>query len=154
MYTYCSGDIFSSKHGIFVRNDDKILYSAIILANGGGTSIHEQSYYIGNDTIIICCGDTLFSLTLLELKLNWKIKIDDVTAFAIYKMNNDYIIHGGLAISRVNNDGKIIWQQYGSDIFVTAEDVPFYFDIIDNYIYTISWDGRKYKFNYDNGEGE
>jgi hypothetical protein len=43
--------------------------------------------------------------------------------------------------------------KYGSDIFVTYDE-SFYFDIIDNNIFTISWDGRKYKFNYDDGEDE
>ena len=146
-------EYYSSKFGIIVKKNDKIISSAVISAHGGYTSLNDSNYIIEDNFIIICCGNTLFSLTLPELKLNWKIEIDEVTAFRIEKMNNDYIIRGELAISRINKEGKIIWQKYGSDIFVTYDE-SFYFDIVDNNIFTISWDGRKYKFNYDDGEDE
>jgi outer membrane protein assembly factor BamB len=147
-------DNYSSKFGIVVKENYKIINSAIILASGGYAGPPGEGRYVIEDNfLIICCGDTLFSISLSELKLNWKVKIDDVTAFDINKMNNDYIIRGELAISRINKDGKIIWQKYGSDIFVRIDD-KFYFEIIDNNIFTISWDGRKYKFNYDDGEDE
>jgi hypothetical protein len=147
---YCSGEsnLYTSKHGIIIKNDAKILSSAIILADGASTIIHKNSYYIEENSIIICCGNTLFSLKLFELKLNWKIKIDDATAFGIYKMNNDFIIHGELEITRINKNGEIIWQKSGSDIFVTI-DGKSDFKIINNKIHIESWDGRKYKFDYD-----
>jgi hypothetical protein len=145
-------DYYTSQHGIFVKNNDQILHSAIVFGKGGLTSVHKNSYCIEDDSIIICCGNTLFSLKLFELTLNWKIKIDDVTAFGIYKMNNDFIVHGELQISRINKDGKIIWQKNGSDIFLTINGQND-FEIIDQKIYVESWDGRKYKFDY-NGKDE
>ena len=63
-----------------------------------------------NNSIIICCGNALFSLSLPELKLNWKKEIDSSTAFEIFKMNEDYIIHGELEISRIDKYGNILWQ--------------------------------------------
>lgn len=141
-------NLCTSKHGIIIKNNNEILSSAVILANGGGTTVHKNSYYIEENSIILCCGDTLFSLELFELKLNWKTKIDDATAFEIYKMYHDFIIHGELSISRINKNGKIIWKKYGSDIFVTI-DGKNDFKIINNKIFAESWDGRKYKFDYD-----
>jgi len=152
MVKYSSGDYITSKHGIIIKNDEKILYSAILFGSGGGTTVHKNSYIIEDNFIIICCGDALFSLTLFELKLNWKTKIDDSSVFAIYKMHNDFIIHGELEISRIDKNGNIIWQNSGSDIFVTLDgnnDLK----IIEDNIYVESWDGRKYKFDY-NGNDE
>ena len=146
-------EYYSSKFGIIINNNDKIINSAIIWGHGGYTSLSYGNYIIEDNLIMICCGNTLFSLSLPELKLNWKIEIDEVSAFEITKMNDDYIIRGELAISRISKEGKIIWQKYGSDIFITWDE-DFYFDIIDNNIFTISWDGNKYKFNYDDGEDE
>ena len=103
MFEYSFYDTFiTSKHGIVVKNNDIIIYSAILLGNGGPTGIHEKAFLIDNNSIIICCGNALFSLTLPELKLNWKKEIDDASAFGIYKMNSDYIIHGELEISRID----------------------------------------------------
>ncbi|MHC6201995.1 hypothetical protein ACYULU_02225 [Breznakiellaceae bacterium SP9] len=141
-----------SKHGIIIKQNDKIINSAIVFGNGSSTTVHKHSYYINDTVIIVCCGNSLFSLTLPELQLNWKIEIDEATAFGIYKMNDDYIIHGELTINRIDTKGKIIWKKYGSDIFVTMEGQND-FKIGENFIYVKSWDGRKYKFNY-NGKDE
>jgi len=67
-------------------------------------------------------------------------------------MYNDFIIHGELEITRINKNGNIIWQNSGSDIFVTL-DGDNDLKIIENNIYVESWDGRKYKFDY-NGNDE
>jgi hypothetical protein len=147
MVEYFSGNYYSSKHGILVKDNKQILFSAIVLGSGGTTSVHEKSYLIEENTIFICCGNSLFSLTLLELKLNWKVKIDDATAFGIYKMNDDFIIHGELDISRINKNGRIIWQNGGSDIFTTMDGYDF--EIIENDIFVKSWDGRNYKWDYN-----
>ena len=41
------------------------------------------------------------------------------TAFEIFKIENGFIIHGELEITRIDNDGKVIWQNGGADIFVS-----------------------------------
>ena len=152
-FEYFSDDSneYTSRHGIFLRNKTTILNSVILLGSGGCTGIHENSYCIDDNVIILCCGDSLFSLTLPEFKLNWQIKIDSATAFGIHKMKNDYIVHGEFEISRINKYGKIVWQKTGSDIFTTI-DGKNVFKIIENYICVKSWDGREYKFSYNGYE--
>lgn len=142
-------EYLSSKHGILIWEDNKIVNSAVVLSSGGSTTILNDSYHIDNNFIIICCGNSLFSLSLFDLQLKWKTEIDWVTAFSITKMNDDYIVWGECTISRIDKNGKVIWKKEGSDIFVTLdiERCPFY--IHDNYIFAESWDGGKYKFNYD-----
>ena len=143
---------YNSRFGIIIKKSDKILNSVIILGDGGYAGPPDNSRYIIEDNfIIICCGNTLFSISLPSFELNWTKEVDFATAFEIYKMNDDYIIRGELTITRIDKNGEIIWQKYGSDIFVTP-DSSFYFKIIGNNICTISWDGREYKFDYNNGE--
>jgi hypothetical protein len=131
-------------------DNNVLITNAILLGTGGATGIHKNSYYIQNNSIIICVCNFLFCLSIPELKLLWKSEVDWATAFGIYKMQEDFIIHGELEISRINQNGKIIWQHSGSDIFV-LENGKECFKIKGDLILAESWDGRKYKFNY-NGE--
>ena len=41
----------------------------------------------------------------------WRTQADQATCFEIYKYEDSYIIHGEFEISRLDKDGKIIWQQ-------------------------------------------
>jgi len=140
----------STKHGIVIKDkNNQIFSSAIMLASGGATGIHERSYIIENNRVLLLCvSNWLFSLTIPILELNWKKEIDSVSAFGIYKMNDDYIVHGELEISRINKNGTIIWQNSGSDIFVLPNGINNFY-IKDNKIYTQSWDERKYCFTYE-----
>jgi hypothetical protein len=126
-FSNCDGD-YCTKIGIKVKKNDKNINSAIICSYGG-SPLNNSTYVIENDAIIICCGNSIFSLKLPGLKLNWNVEVDESMIIGMKKMNNDYIIHGEQAISRVNKDGRIIWQKYGSDIFVTCDS--HYFDIND-----------------------
>ena len=147
-------EYYNSKFGITIKENDKILNSAIILGAGAYSGPPDNSRYtIEDNFMIICCGNALFSILLPSFGLNWVKEVDPGTAFEIYKMHEDYIVRGEEAITRINKHGEIIWQKYGSDIFVTPDN-DFYFKIIGSSIYTISWDGREYQFDYDKGEEE
>ena len=138
----------TSKHGIIIRDQDKIVKSLIILSSAGGTGIHKNAYIIEENDILLCVGDCVYKISIPELDIAWKTKVDDSTAFEIYRYKSDFIIHGELSITKINNDGKISWQEYGSDIFVT-ESGKDNFEIRDDLIYAKSWDGRKYCFDSD-----
>ncbi len=138
----------SSKHGIVVRSDGGIVKSLVILSSGGATGIHENCFVQVDRNIYLCAGDSIYKIEIPELEISWSVKIDDATAFQIKKIHDDFIVHGELAISRLNQAGKIIWQNYGSDIFV-SETGEMEFEIRDDLIYARSWDGREYCFNFD-----
>lgn len=118
MYTY----EFGSKHGIRISCNGEKIRSAIISGHGGQTGIHVKSYSIKNDAIFICCGSSIYSLTIPSLKLNWTKELDMVTCFGIYEFENDFIIHGEIDISRLTPGGDIKWQFSGRDIFVNIEN--------------------------------
>ena len=44
-----------------------------------------------------------------------------MTCFGIHFLDEDYVIHGELEITRLDKDGKIVWQYIGRDIWTTPE---------------------------------
>jgi hypothetical protein len=139
---------FASVYGIRIFQNDILIKSAVIGSIGGGTAIHNTSTIIENDRILVCCSDTVFCLSLPDLFLLWRTKADQVTCFEIYKYKDSYIIHGEVEISRLDNNGKILWQQSGADIFTTCNGKDSFF-ITDNFISATDWENKKYKFDFN-----
>lgn len=140
--------VFPSVFRIEIYKDDKLLKSAVIGSIGGGTGIHDTSTIIEKDRLLICCSDTVFCLSIPDLTLLWRTKADQATCFEIYKYQDSYIIHGELEITRLDKDGKILWQQNGADIYTTLDGKDS-FVITDNFILATDWANRKYKFDFN-----
>lgn len=111
--------VFPTLIGIKVFKDYTLLKSAIIGSNGGGTGVHETSVIHENNRLLICCSNRVFCLSMPDLTLLWRTQADDATCFEIFKYQDSYIVHGELQISRLDKDGRIIWQRNGADIFTT-----------------------------------
>ena len=139
---------FPTQIGIRIFENNKEISSAIIGSIGGGTGIHTTSQIIENKEIIICCSDSIFNLSIPSLELNWKTKADQATCFEIYKYQDSYIIHGEMEISRINNNGEILWSNSGADIFTTINGKND-FELTSNYIKVIDWENREYRFDYN-----
>jgi len=142
-----------TKFGIKTFEDGIELNRAIIGAEGGASGLHKTSQIIEHNRILICCSDSIFCLDLPTLNLIWKTKVDEATAFEIYKVDNGFIIHGELEITRIDNNGKIIWKNGGADIFVTPNGKDD-FEIKDNFIKATDWENRIYKWNLNGVEIE
>ncbi|MBS1532077.1 MAG: hypothetical protein JSU01_17380 [Bacteroidetes bacterium] len=128
---------------------EDVLKTTLINSDGGGTTVHKTSFIVNQNKIIICCGDSLFCLTLPELSLLWRTKADTATCFEIFAHKDNYIVHGELEISRLDQNGQILWQQSGADIFVAQDSSEDNFRLTDNYIIATDWEGRKYKWDFD-----
>jgi hypothetical protein len=139
---------FTSVFGIKIFQDKTLIKSAVIGSIGGGTAIHDTSTIIENDRLLVCCSEAIFCLSIPDLALLWRTQADQATCFEIYKYQDSYIIHGELEISRLDKDGKILWQQSGMDIFTTLDGKDS-FVIADNYILATDWENRKYKFDFN-----
>ncbi len=137
--------------GIKVLENAETIYSAIIGSEGGATGIFENSVIIEEDKVLICCSDSVFCLSLPELKILWKTKTDEITCFGLYKKDDFYIVHGELAISKLNNQGKILWQNGGADIFVTISGEND-FEMTKKLIIAKDWNNKIYKFDFDGNE--
>lgn len=134
---------------VWIYQGDSVIKSALIGSEGGGSGVHRTSQTLGQDCIVVCCGDSIFCLSIPELSLIWSTKADDATCFEIFPYKDDYIVHGELAISRIGNDGSVLWEQTGADIFTTLEGKPDDFLITPDYILAKDWDNRIHKFDFD-----
>ena len=141
----------STKFGIKIFENGIELNSALITAEGGASGLHETSQIIENNRILICCCDSVFCLEIPTLNLFWKTKVDFATAFEIYKVDDSYIIHGELEISRIDKNGQIIWNNSGGDIFTTPEGTNT-FEITENYIKALDWNKNVYMWDFDGNE--
>jgi hypothetical protein len=138
----------SSQHSIAVRNGDDVLRSCILLTDGGATGIHEYSALIHDRSCIIAVGPFMCSLQLPSLELSWKTEVDSATCFGVYysAKHNCFISHGELEISRVEPDGKVLWQTGGADIFTNG------FELHDNHVEAVDWNDKRYRMKMDTGE--
>ena len=136
----------TSKHGIKISIGGQIISSAIICGTGGATGIHDNSFLIKNDNLLICCCDTVYSFNLPILTLNWKKELDQATCFAIYQFKDDFIIHGELEIKRIDKNGQVKWNFSTKDIFVTPDGSES-IKLTDDKIELTDWDGDKYILN-------
>jgi hypothetical protein len=139
---------FPTKIGLRLFENGNLYQSAIIGSIGGRTGIHENSQIIEEDRLLVCCSDSIFCISIPELELIWKTQADQATCFEIFKYRDSYIVHGELEISRLDYNGKILWQQSGADIFTTEEGIDD-FEITELYIRVTDWENRTYKFDFD-----
>ena len=57
-----------------------------------------------------------------------------------------------MEISRIDKNGKLLWQKGGCEIFTTLEGNGNDFYITDNYIFATDWDYNTYSFDFDGNE--
>ena len=140
--------VFPTMFGIKVFKDNQLLKSAIIGSIGGGTTNHRNAVIFESNRFLICCSDTVFCLSIPDLTLVWLTQADQACCFGIFKYQDNYIIHGEFEISRLDKEGKIIWQQSGADIFTTISGTND-FELTQDYIMATDFENRVYKFDYN-----
>jgi hypothetical protein len=141
----------TSKHGIRISKDGDELRSVIICEFGAGTTVHDNSALVTNDSILICCSNKVYSLSIPDLKLNWKKRFDPATCFAIYTFKQDFVVHGELQITRIDKDGNEKWSFGARDIFVTPDGKDS-IELFGDKIKLRDWEGYDYLLNEDGKE--
>lgn len=142
----------ASKHGIKVSVNGKVISSCLVTSSGGATGIDTASSLINKDRLFVCCGYCVFCLSVPDLELKWEIKADDAACFQIFKIRNDYLVHGETQISMLTSDGRIKWQFSGQDIFVVTGRAGKALIIEDDRIVLTDFNGRRYVLDYDGKE--
>ncbi len=138
----------TTKIGVKIFENITEFNSAIIGADGGASGLHKTSQIVEPNRILICCSNLVFCLEVPTLNLIWKTKVDKITAFEIVKIEGGYLIHGELEITRIDDCGKIIWQNSGADIFVSPNKDN-NFEVQDNFIKVTDWNNKSYIWNLD-----
>lgn len=148
--TFISGEksALTSLIGIEVFEDKELKSSCIIGSEGGGTGITGNTTLISFGGLVVCCSNTVFKLTIPDLNLEWKTISDSATCFGIHYLDKDYVVHGELEITKLDKDGKIVWQQSGRNIWTTKEGNED-FAVYDNHILARDWDYSIYKFDFN-----
>lgn len=90
-------------------------------ADGGVAGVHQNTAFVNNKALWICCASWLYKLSFPDLELLWSVKGDAFSCFGIYPYEDDCIVHGELEISRVNSDGEKLWSRGGLDIWTTID---------------------------------
>ncbi|MCK8143367.1 hypothetical protein MW871_16035 [Flavobacterium sp. I-SCBP12n] len=150
-YLETENNYISTYFCIKLFENEKLIKSIVIGSEGGKIRISENIKVIEENRIIICCGNKIFCLSLPELKLMWKTKADDICCFEVYKKSDFYIVHGEIEISKLDNNGKILWHKSGADIFTPLKGADI-FELNEKYIIATDWENRIYKFDYDGNE--
>lgn len=138
----------TSKHGIIIRKNGEEINSCVVVGAGGRTSISQNSSIMDDDQLLICCGNKIFCLNIPSLTLKWDIQVDQVTCFQIYPLDDDYVVHGELEITRLDRNGNIKWQFIGSDIFVSLNEEEV-FRLHNDYISLFDFSNLKYKLDFN-----
>ncbi|GEP52808.1 hypothetical protein FNO01nite_34800 [Flavobacterium noncentrifugens] len=143
--------ILPSIFGIKIFENDNLVNSAILGVGGGATTIHQGSLVVSKNRLQICCGNFVFCLSIPELKIIWKTQADEITCFGIYKIDEEFIIHGEMQISKIDKNGNIVWKFGGRDIFVTIDGKD-NFSITNNIICVRDFQNYIYKVDLDGNE--
>jgi hypothetical protein len=137
-----------SLHGIKIYKNEQLIASALVASCGGGTGVYENSVLIDDKNILICCGNSIFCLDVLSLKLLWRVNADIATCFEIFAIPNGYIVHGELEITKLSKIGNIDWQFGGADIFV-RQNIAGGFEIKESSIVATDWNNDVYEIGFD-----
>jgi hypothetical protein len=138
----------SSKHVIRVLKEGKIIKSAILIGTAGATIIDENSTILDEDNLVVGVSNYLFCLKIPDLGLKWKVEVDTACCLEVFKINDGYIVHGELAISKVSKGGRIEWRAGGKDIFVTVDGSDS-FEVKKEYIYAKDFEDNTYKIDFN-----
>ena len=147
-YVNEEGYKFTTQIGIRLYHNDELYKSAIVKSTGGASGVHETSQIVKDNNLAICCAESVFNLSIPDLKLNWLTKADWATCFQIFRHQDDYIIHGELSIARISENGEVVWQNGGADIF-TSLDGKDVFKLDKTSIEVKDWNNNIYKFDLD-----
>ena len=145
----CTGGFCpSNKVGLQCRNDDVVFASILLLGGGGSTGLGEHTAAINGDSLFVGCGDSVLSIALPMLRVNWKTICDQVACFEVFynKTHNCIIVHGELEISRIETNGTKTWSTSGNDIFSGS------FCVLDDHIVAEDFNNEFYKIDIATGE--
>jgi hypothetical protein len=133
----------TSIHGVILNDEPIVVFGA----GGGCSTVHEHSGLVLDSKLYLAVGDCIVCFAPLDQRLAWSTKVDSATCFGIYYNAGRHALlsHGELEIARINGAGEILWSSSGADIFSEG------FQLEDEYVSAVDFEGREYRFSYDTG---
>jgi len=141
-------DYISCAHGLLTGDIESPDKSVVLLGIGGATGVHIHSLVCTENNCFVAVGDSVYSIAIPSLELNWCVKVDFATCFGIYLLpeNNCLISWGEVDIKRLNLNGEISWSFSGADIF--TENL----EILENCIEVTDFNNQIYKIDIKSGQ--
>ena len=139
-------DEFHSTFSVKVEKKSQTFSIALI---GSFFAFDSQCAALDGSTLTVLMDDEIFVLDLESISLIRHKAIGNESYFAIYPIENGYIIHGEQTILRLNRNFEQVWRFGGSDIFVTQNNGEGSFAIADDRIYLEDWNGYKFILDLD-----
>ncbi len=97
----------------------------IVTAYGAPSLVNKHSAACLGNTLAFVAGSYAVCVSSsLEAVLWWQ-QCDVGSCFGLYvvEQGNALIVHGELAITKLSNEGKILWQAEGRDIFINPPQI-------------------------------
>lgn len=129
-------------------NNMKTGKSLLLIASGSPKGLNEYSYLVHANTLLICVGNSVFSICLTTFSLKWTLVCDSSCCFGLLKMKNQFLIHGELELTAVNVNGSVLWKFYGKDIFVSHDDHDV-LSVLEDKIIARDWSGNTYVLDFN-----
>ena len=141
-------DYISCAHGLLTGDMESPDKSVVMLGIGGATGVHIHSLVCTKNSCFIAVGDSVYSIAIPSLELNWCVKVDFATCFGVYLLSekNCLISWGEVDIKRLCLNGDIAWSYSGADIF--TENL----EISEDFIEITDFNNQKYVINIESGE--
>lgn len=142
-----------SKHTIIIKESGIEISSSIICEVGWTVKVNHNTFIIEDDKIWIISCAKIYCLEIPTLELIWQKDFDSFTLFSLYKLENDFIIHGEVEIFRITREGEIIWSFGGRDIWVNTKGKT-EFSIENNIIKLYDFESNEYIIDFDGNQLE
>lgn len=139
-------DEFHSAFSIKIESTKKTLTVGLI---GSFFANNDQCAVLDGSILTVLMDNEIFVLDIESISLIRHTSIGDEPYFAIYPIENGFIIHGELTILRLNKDFDQVWQFSGSDIFATPDVDKETFAISNDKIFLEDWNGYKFILDLD-----
>lgn len=110
---------------------------------------NEDSFLIDENRLLLCCGNLLYCLSLPKLEIIWKTITDDVVNFKIYKLEDGYLTHGEICITKIDFQGNKVWEFSGADIWVSVDKGEKEVILEKEHILLRDFNGGKYIIDYN-----
>lgn len=132
-----------SVHSVFL-NENPI---AVFGATGGASGVHEHSAVFHNGRLYLAVSDSVVCLVLQPFEFKWALCIDTATCFGVHvhEPTGSLISHGELEITRFTENGEILWQSSGRDIFTGSLVLG------EESVAVTDFNGDQYRFRYSDG---
>ena len=133
-----------SVHGVLIDGEPLAVFGA----SGGATGLHEHSALLHSELLFLAVANKIVCMRVKPFQYMWALRVDDATCFGIHfhTGTKSLLSHGELAITQFTEDGAIIWQSSGRDIFTGAVTLG------EESVAVVDFEGYEHRFSYSDGQ--